>query len=58
MSAILRCGGISVACAVLAVSTASAAELSRYREFELGTSVAAVTAVTQTTERDLKTEPA
>jgi phosphate/sulfate permease len=40
---------------MLAVWTASAAELSRYREFELGTSVAAVTAVTLTAERDTKT---
>ena len=40
---------------MLAVCTASAADLSRYREFELGTSVAAVTAVTLTAERDTKT---
>jgi len=40
---------------MLVVSTASAAELSRYREFELGTSVATVTAVTLTAERDTKT---
>jgi hypothetical protein len=40
---------------MLVVWTASAAELSRYREFELGTSVAAVTAVTLTAERDTKT---
>ena len=48
-------GGVSAACVVLAVWTASAAELSRYREFELGSSVATVTAVTLTAERDLKT---
>jgi hypothetical protein len=47
--------GVSAACLVLAVSTVSSAELSRDREFELGASVAAVTTVTQTTARDLKT---
>lgn len=50
----LQRGGVSAACIVLAVWTASAAELSRYREFELGSSVAAVTAVTLSAERDLK----
>jgi hypothetical protein len=40
---------------VLCVWTATAAELSRYREFDLGSSVAAVTAVTRTADRDLKT---
>ena len=40
---------------VVAICTASAAELSRYREFDLGSSVEAVTAVTRTAERDLKT---
>jgi len=45
----------SAACLVLAVSTVSSAELTRYREFELGASLAAVTAVTQTQQRDLKT---
>ena len=44
-------GGVSAACIVLAVSTVSSAELSRYREFELGTSVATVTAVTQNAAR-------
>jgi hypothetical protein len=48
-------GGVSAACIVLAVSAVSSAELSRYREFELGASVAAVTAVTQNAARDLKT---
>jgi len=48
-------GGVSAACIVLAVSTVSSAELSRYREFDLGSSVAAVTAVTRTADRDLKT---
>ena len=48
-------GGVSAACMVLAVSTVSSAELSRYREFQLGASVAAVTTVTQNAERDLKT---
>jgi hypothetical protein len=43
------------ACVLLAASSAYAAEPSRYREFELGNSVAAVTAITLTTERDLKT---
>lgn len=50
----LQRGGVSAACVVLAVWTASAAELSRYREFELGSSVAEVTAVTLSAERDLK----
>jgi hypothetical protein len=50
----LQRGGVSAAFVVLAVWTASAAELSRYREFELGSSVAAVTAVTLSAERDLK----
>jgi hypothetical protein len=40
---------------LLVACTASAAEFSRYREFDLGISVSAVTAVTQTAERDLKT---
>lgn len=40
---------------VVAICTVSAAELSRYREFDLGSSVEAVTAVTRTAERDLKT---
>jgi len=44
-------GGVSAACVVLAVSTVSSAELSRYREFELGASVATVTAVTQNPAR-------
>jgi hypothetical protein len=43
--------GVSAACIVLAVSTVSSAELSRYREFELGTSLATVTAVTQNAPR-------
>jgi hypothetical protein len=44
-------GGVSAACILLAVSTVSSAELSRYREFELGASVATVTAVTQNAAR-------
>jgi hypothetical protein len=40
---------------VLAVSTVSADDFSRYREFTLGSSVAEVTSVTRTAERDLKT---
>ena len=40
---------------VLAICTVSATELSRYREFALGSSVETVTAVTQTAVRDLKT---
>lgn len=47
--------GASAACVVLAVSTLSSAELSRYREFALGSSLTSVIAVTQTMERDLKT---
>jgi hypothetical protein len=47
--------GASAACVLLAVGTVSSAELSRYREFELGTSLATVTAITQTTDRDVKT---
>jgi len=50
-----RCAGVSAACIVLAVSTVAADDLSRYREFELGNSLAAVTAVTRTVGRDLKT---
>jgi len=44
-------GGVSAACIVLAVCTVSSAELTRYREFELGASVASVTAVTQNAAR-------
>ena len=44
-------GGVSAACIVLAVSTVSSAEFARYREFELGASVATVTAVTQNASR-------
>lgn len=47
--------GVSAACLVLAASVVSADDLSRYREFELGSSLAAVTAVTKTADRDLKT---
>jgi len=47
--------GVSAVLLALAVSTASAEQISRYREFELGHSLAAVTAVTLTTDRDLKT---
>ena len=55
MSVMIRRGGLLAACIVVCVWTASAAELSRYREFDLGSSVAAVTAVTRTADRDLKT---
>jgi hypothetical protein len=55
MRVIVARAGASAACLLLAVSTVSSAELSRYREFELGASLAAVTAVTQTQARDLKT---
>lgn len=55
MSVLLRIGWISAACLALSVSTTSAAELSRYREFTLGSSVASVRTVTGTTDRDLKT---
>ena len=55
MSVMFRFGGFSAACVVVCVCAASAAELSRYREFDLGSSVAAVTAVTRTADRDLKT---
>lgn len=52
----LRCSvGVSLACVVLAVSAVAADDLSRYREFEIGSSLAAVTAITQTVERDVKT---
>ena len=54
MRATLTQAGVSAVCLVLALSTASAEEISRYREFELGSSVAAVTAVTLTAERDRK----
>ena len=55
MSVMLRLGGLVSACVVVCVSTTSADELSRYREFDLGSSVATVTAVTRTADRDLKT---
>jgi hypothetical protein len=55
MSVIFRIGGIAAACITLSVWTSSAGELSRYREFDLGSSVATVTAVTGSTGRDLKT---
>ena len=54
MRATLTQAGVSAVCLVLALSPASAEEISRYREFELGSSVAAVTAVTLTAERDRK----
>jgi hypothetical protein len=47
--------GIAAACVVLLAATVSADELAVYREFQLGNSVAVVTAVTRTDERDLKT---
>jgi hypothetical protein len=43
--------GVSAACIVLAVCATASAEVTRYREFELGASVAAVTAVTQNATR-------
>ena len=49
-----RCG-LTAVCVVFAVSTVSADDFSRYREFTLGSSVAAVTSVTRIAERDLKT---
>ena len=49
-----RCG-LTAVCVMFAVSTVSADDLSRYREFTLGSSVAAVTSVTRTAERDSKT---
>jgi hypothetical protein len=55
MCVIFARAGASAACLLLAVSTVSSAELSRYREFELGSSLASVTAVTQTQGHDLKT---
>ncbi len=55
MSAKFHIGGVSAACVVVCVCTASAAELSRYREFDLGSTVAVVTTVTRTADRDLKT---
>jgi hypothetical protein len=55
MRVTLTRGGVFTACIVLAVCTVSSAELSRYREFTLGASVATVTAVTQNAARDLKT---
>ena len=54
MSAKFHLGGVSAACVVVCAWTASAAELSRYREFDLGSSVAVVTTVTRTADRDLK----
>jgi hypothetical protein len=55
MSRTLPRRGLTAVCVVLAVSTVSADEFSRYREFTLGSSVAVVRAVTRITERDLKT---
>jgi hypothetical protein len=55
MRVAFRHAGASAACLVLAVSTLSSAELTRYREFTLGSSLPSVTAVTKTAERDLKT---
>jgi len=55
MRVFLTRSSVSAVCIVLAVSTVSSEELSRYREFQLGASLAAVTAVTQSSERDLKT---
>jgi hypothetical protein len=52
---VTRCLAISAVCLVVAASSTVAAELSRYREFDLGISVATVRAVTQSAERDLKT---
>lgn len=49
-----RCG-LTAVCVVLALSTVSADDFSRYREFTLGSSVAAVTSVTRSADRDLKT---
>ena len=50
-----RCLAISIPCFVFVGWVASAAELSHYRDFDLGSSVSAVTAVTKSTESDLKT---
>jgi hypothetical protein len=55
MSASIPLAGLPVVCILLTALTASAGELSRYREFTLGNSLATVTAVTRTTDRDLKT---
>ena len=55
MSRTLPRRGLTAVCVVLAVSSVSADDLSRYREFTLGSSVAAVTSVTRIAERDLKT---
>ena len=52
---VFRLGTLVAVCMAISAWTASAAELSRYREFALGTSVASVTAVTRTADRDLKT---
>lgn len=49
-----RCG-LTAVCVVLALSTVSADDFSSYREFTLGSSVAAVTSVTRIADRDLKT---
>lgn len=46
---------LSAIVAVVAACTVAAAEFSKYREFDLGSSVAAVVAVTKTADRDLKT---
>ena len=54
----MRLGSIGLVaggCVLLAASTVASADFSRYREFALGSSLAAVTTITQTAERDRKT---
>ena len=48
-------GLVAAGCVLLAASTVASADFSRYREFALGSSLAAVTTITQTAERDRKT---
>lgn len=55
MSHLLRSFGITAACIWLAVSAVAADDSTRYREFTLGSSLAAVTAITRSVERDVKT---
>jgi hypothetical protein len=46
---------VAVTCLCLSASTVASADFSRYREFELRSSLTAVVAITKTAERDRKT---
>jgi hypothetical protein len=55
MSVSIPLAGLTAVCILFTALPASAGELSRYREFTLGSSLATVSAVTRTSDRDLKT---